>query len=157
MTVLEVASSIAGGISLLLGAGFGGKWVAGRVAVAKARATEKKSEASVAIRAIESADDAREDTQKHVTELVQCERRCARIEALNEALTHRLDALEAKYDRDVDGLKAKVATLEGENVELRARVGVLEEQVRNLIPEAMGNYAATIDRPQNVTPIGRTR
>ena len=174
MTLLEAASAIGAGVVATLGAG-GLPKVVGAIArwrrgkaeaeaeiakeeavtyrdVATAKAEVAKADANVVGRALSLVDDAREDTQRHVTELVQCERRCARLEAAADARNARIASLEAAVER----LVAKNGTLESENVELRARVTDLEERVRDLLPEALGNYAATIDAP-NVTPIGRLR
>jgi chromosome segregation ATPase len=149
MTLLEASAAIATAIATLLGAGFGTKWLSRSVDKAKAHAKERAADVDVVGRAISFADDAREDTQRHVTELVQCERRCARLEERLDGIARDI----ARLTGLVESQAAKIAKLESENVELRSRVGVLEDRIANLLPEALGNYAATIDGPGNVTSI----
>ncbi len=142
MTLLEILAAIVGSAATALGAGFGGKWLATQRA-------KTKRDGDVALRSLSLVDDAREDTQRHVTEYVKCVEQCAALKAEARAMASTIERLEGK----VDTLIGRLATVESENVELRARCGVLEEQVRNLLPEALGNYAATIDAGENVTPI----
>jgi septal ring factor EnvC (AmiA/AmiB activator) len=149
VTLLEASAAIATAIATLLGAGFGTKWLSRSVVIAKAHAKERAADVDVVGRAISFADDAREDTQRHVTELVQCERRCARLEAAGDERDRRIDRLAEMVGKQAE----RIATLESENIELRSRVGVLEDRIANLLPEALGNYAATIDGGGTVTPI----
>lgn len=108
-------------------------------AVINSRRERRKQDADLAERAFDHLEAGREDTQRHVTELVTCERRCAALERDNAALRARVEELEDNDERQ------------------RSRIGELEREVA-LMRLAVDSLLAG-ERPSStiatVAPIGR--
>lgn len=102
-----------------------GKWLDGRKA-------KTRADADVALKSLEIVADEREDTQRTVKSLVDCERRCARIEALCRELSERVRVLEGE-NRNTS---QKVLLLERQNAALHAELDGLYKDLGKARPSS---------------------
>lgn len=114
MTLLEAIVTIGSGIAGVLGGRAAVQWIVAR--------------RSITERALDMADRGREDTAQHVTSMVDCERRCGRLEG-------------------------ELAIVRADNQRLRLRIGSLERDVavmREMI-EGLLEQLAAADRRESAT------